>query len=276
MTEFPDSPYVLDGTREVGIDIRDCTSVVISKDLANELNICYSDLEKNKNVLLYKGRKIFYKRPIGTKYLVNELLGVVISHYMGLDTIQYKIGFDEFGICGLFSENFRKPGVKYLYSTKLNKEQLMQIKKLLLTQDNSNPLFKDELARYLLRNVYASSNDREGNVLCKETSDGLRLATIFDYENSLSENSAYLAYTDYLFIKEISSRSIPITFDSALLVSLLKKDHMKMPFEMIMSFDMKRALDCVEEEHQIGITHELKRYYLMYDDKRKKYLKSLK
>lgn len=72
----------------------------------------------NDNCVAY-----YLKRRGYLAIILNELIGEYLSKYMGLETVEYDLAYEDDNIVGLFSKNFRKPKVDYVYYQDLTEDE---------------------------------------------------------------------------------------------------------------------------------------------------------
>lgn len=263
--------------KEYIIDIKDTNKVIIlnsfneikpTEELAQKLNIPYFLLCFHSNYVSVNGTDYFFKQPLDTKYLLSELLGVELSKFMGLKTIEYRLLSDRGSIIGLLSKNFRKPSKNYISSYHLSKDDLNLIITTLTERKYDNTPFKNELARFLIRNFYAAETDSGPNVLCEKKQENISLAPLFDYEHSF--RNIYLEkYEDDLFIDNFGN-NIKISFD--FLSRLLDSSDIQSSLKKVLLFNMRKALANIEDNQGIKIPEILISSLTDFDEKRKKFM----
>lgn len=249
------------------INIVDKNELKATSALSSELNIPIHVLDIYNHWIEVKNKKYYYKQTRSATRIVLEILGEYISKFMGLDTVEYVLATDDKGICGLLSENYRKPNIEYVQSYQLTKEELSHIRKTL-----SIPLIKrdktleEELAKYIMRNFYTTSGDRDGNVLCQRVNNKVHLAPLYDYECSFAFDLAE-KYNDKLFMKEDGTY---LTIDIELIARLIRKSKiMRYYFNKILSLNMPQTLLEIEDNNGIIIPDSIKDRLNQYDEARK-------
>lgn len=213
----------------------------------------------------------FFKTKGFDFYFCNELLGEIISNYFGLDTINYKVSKlsvkgekDKYGVA---SKNFCNPKYKYkrCWDYKLEPRRDLRILddiRLICKTDQEYNLLLDDLKKFFIRDFYTAQADRTGNnFLFKIMPEGIRLAPLYDYENSFEvmDNSYYRNA-----IGEINMN------DRNTLVRLRNDQKFQELLCLIMDANMPKFIDEVEEKHQIIVPDYCKGRYIKYDDEIKK------
>ena len=220
------------------------------------------------------GEWYFYKGDGYDFHFINELLGEVISEYFGLSTIHYNIA----KLCvngqkekyGLLSKNFCEKNCSYKTAwdygleSKRDLSVLENIKTICNSENEYLELLKD-LKKFFIRDFYTSQSDRSGkNFLFKETDNSIRLAPLYDYENSF-ESITPERYRNQ--IGEINLRNNETTY-------ILKNDSLFQELlQLIIDIDMKSLLQMTEDRHKIIVPNNLKDYYINHDKEIKKLVK---
>lgn len=261
--------YILDITDPSKIiTLNSFNEITPTRELAQKLNIPYHLFSFHSNYVCVNGNNYFFKQPRGTRYLLSELLGVELSKFMGLKTIEYRLLSDRDSIVGLLSKNFREPTKNYIEACHLSKDDLNLIITTLTERKYDNTPFKNELARYLMRNFYAAETDSGPNVLCEKRQENISLAPLFDYEHSF--RNIYLEnYEDDLFIDEFGNK-IEIDFD--FLSRLLNSPNIQSSLKKVLLFNMRKALTSIEDKQGIKIPKFLISRLTDFDEKRKKFM----
>lgn len=217
------------------------------------------------------GEWYFYKSDGYDFHFVNELLGEIISEFFGLDTIHYKVAKlsvegmeDEYG---LVSKNFCN--IKYTYKRcwdfgfepRRDLSILKNIKNICHSEEEYQLLLND-LKKFFIRDFYTSQLDRSGNnFLFKITPEGIRLAPLYDYENSF-ESIDQQIYRNQIAEINIANRETQI---------LLKNDiKFQELLHLIMQADMLSFINEVEDRHKVLVPSDDKEYYKKRDTKIKK------
>lgn len=216
----------------------------------------------------------FFKEENEPLIFINELLGVVISRYFNLETVNYRIAQlkqkDSKPKYGIISENFcdNKATYKTSWDYKLPTLDNMDIfdnLRLICKSDEEYKLLLDDIKKFFIRDFYASQEDRSGiNFLFSETESGIRLAPLFDYESSFfSENQAeYINQLGKLDLKDKKT------------IDILQKDsRFQELLNLLMSANIKLFLEEVEDTHQIFIPPFLKNHYKSREETTKKLIK---
>ena len=127
-------------------------------------------------------------------YLINELMGEVISQYFGLQSVHYKIAQlnvnGENKGYGVISKNFSDPNSVYqtAWDFRLQPSDdlsiLKNIKNICIFEDEYS-LLLDDMKKLFIRDFYTSQRDRTvNNFLFRVDDNGVRLAPLYEYECS--------------------------------------------------------------------------------------------
>lgn len=212
------------------------------------------------------GEWYFYKSDGYDFHFVNELLGEIISEFFGLDTIHYKVAKlsvegmkDEYG---LVSKNFcdinytYKRVWDYGFAPRRDLSILENIRSICQSEEEYLLLLED-LKKFFIRDFYASQLDRTGNnFLFKITPEGIRLAPLYDYENSF-ESIDQQIYRNQIAEINIANRETQ---------SLLKNDiKFQELLHLIMQADMLSFINEVEDRHKVLVPSDNKEYYKKRD-----------
>lgn len=245
------------------VDLNSFIRLNLTRDeLAYLLHINKEIIEKEENWYSYDGDMWFLKRRNKMRFIINELLGEYLSMYMNLPTIHYVLLVSKGKIIGVASKNFREKGAIYQNAFKLTDSDHEKINKVLLSRPTIfNHKYKKQMYNYLIRNYYASQENRMHNVLCEYKSKRFYLAPLYDYEMSFTSKSGKIFIDPYF---------LGVDINPYLLRGLFKKDRsMRDSVNRILDLDMECALKYLEDDNKIIIPEDLKKYYLDYDRSRK-------
>lgn len=247
------------------IDITHADFKMATVELSKILNIDYDTLRRYPCWFIYNGEYYYLKQRDHILPIIREFLGVELSKYMNLPTIEYSLASVEDEIVGLISKNFRIQGIEY--KTAIDSSKFQRFKREIALKYPI--LFNDEytgmLARYLIRNYFACQKDRYVNVEYYRVGIREYLAPLFDYECSFED--IITEYDDKLFVSSFTDETISC---------LIKKNkYMKEYFEYIMEFDFAGSLRNIENEQGILIPDEVCEEILEFGDKRKEELKKV-
>lgn len=259
-----------------GIDVNELKSINCSLSrLAKVLNIDIKDLEKKDNWYLYNEDYYYFKRRECITYILNELLGVYISGYMGLSTINYELALDDNKIVGLLSNNFCRKDKKYQRADSLNILYLCYLK-YALSRYCHNKSLHEKLCKIIIKDYYSCMRDRKCNTLCETTFFNIDVAPLYDYERSFSLDFFSDEYYNPLFRLINLWGGYMQMINNDVIRDLLKKDeYFYSQMLKMMDFDMIRALDNIREKYKINIPDEIMTYYRTYDIDRKEELKQI-
>ncbi|MCX4364146.1 MAG: hypothetical protein OSJ70_00035 [Bacilli bacterium] len=199
--------------------------------------------------------------------ILNEILGVYLSWHMGLDTIEYSLAYDRDNIIGLFSKNFRKENIDYVYYHNLPEKEKRFIEQAILLRAKKEHAkeYKQQYTDYIMRNFYANQGDRVLNVLCYQENGLMHLGPLFDYELSFM-------HSEDEFIVDSFIMNYPV--DGKLINKLKKHDQcFDISIEKILAFNMKDTLERIKGDFGIRIPDEVEKHYISYDEDRKKLMK---
>lgn len=204
-------------------------------------------------------------------HFLNELLGEIISEYFGLKTIHYKIA----QLCvngknkgyGVASKNFcnkestYKIAWDYGFNPTRDLSILQKIKNICSTQEEYEILLND-IKKLFIRDFYTSQHDRTGyNFLFESNISGIRLAPLYDYENSFEE------IYKYKYRNQIGELDITNPHTKKI---LLTDDKFQELLNILMSANMSTFIEQVEDRHKIIVPNDFKDYYAKEDSEIKK------
>ena len=218
----------------------------------------------------------FYKGYQASMMLVNELLGEKVSEYFDLDTVHYrlaKFNYQEKSEIGLASKSFCQAGFKYKRASELNLEQ----KEDLSVFDTIRKICKDDqeykallldIKKMFVRDFMCSESDRhEGNFLFKINDSGIRLAPLFDYEDSFIQSEP-LYYHNWLG---------SINLNNFACIETIQKDpEWQELFEKAMQLNIPAIIEEIKDENQLIIPLDYTKYYIDSVDCIKNLVKSNK
>ncbi len=217
-----------------------------------------------------KGEWYYYKGDGYDVHFINELLGEVISEFFGLDTIHYNVAKlivkdrkDEYG---LVSKNFCDPNYIYKgvwdygFPSRTDLSILENIRSICQSEEEYLLLLND-LKTFFMRDFYTSQLDRRwNNFLFKITPKGVRLAPLYDYEDSFE-------YMGSRYTNQIAQ----IDIENSETQSLLRNDpKFQELIYLIMQANILAFIKEVEERHRILIPSEDKEYYKECETERKR------
>lgn len=265
-----------------GISIRDLEIIKENRvKLAKKLNISLAEIILKNNWYIYDGEYYYYKRLDSAFRIMNELIGVYLSKYMSVPTVEYTLALDFGKIVGLLSKNFRKLNKRYYLATCVNSKYLKKISNS-LNEPKVDELRKS-LDRLIMKDFYSCMTDRVRNTLVSMTRlKNVSLETSFDYEMSFiderdslyprfekDETHEFDRYFNPLFYNDDEDKSYgEINYDT--LKGMMEYDeYLIYLFERIMDFDIAKAIKCIEEENGMVVADDLKNYYINFDKIRK-------
>jgi len=217
------------------------------------------------------GKWYFFKSDGYDFHFINELLGEVISEYFDLETVHYMVAKlcikDKPEKLGLASENFCDPDSTYKRCWDFNLDPqnnfsvLGQLRPLCADHSNYLALLKD-MKKFFIRDFYASQLDRTGNnFLFKITNGVIRLAPLYDYENSFEATSPEI-YRNQIVSFDITNKNTQ---------RLLKNDlKFQELLNKLIDANILEFLAKIEDKHQIIVPYRIKKYYFYYECQIKK------
>ncbi len=272
------NPIILNGDNQPVFNTEDVQkwnqmAEQISKETGVPQRLIYTEpyLFHLKNWYKINGIWHYYKSDGYDFHFVNELLGVLISEYFELETIHYKVAqlfiTGKKPEYGLLSENFCNPKIIYKdawqYNLPLKRDLsvLKEIRKIC----NNNTEYKNlllDIKKLFVRDFLTSQNDRNVNsFLFKETESGIRLAPLYDYENSFE--SCAIEY----YCNQIGELNLDVQETR----NIIKKDsEFQELFNKLMGIKICEMLTQLEDEHKIIIKEDDKSYYISRTDEIKK------
>ena len=207
---------------------------------------------------------------------INELLGVEISRYFNLDTVDYqfaRLASNNNDRLGIISKNFMQPGIVYktcidygLHSEKYFKS-LTKIKKFCKTEEDYKKLLID-IKRFAIRDFFTSQTDRHSfNFQFQEQDNHTRLAPLYDYEESFPMHKPdYGYYNNAILTFDINDPKTQ---------SIIQNDEtFQELLHQLMDIDIGSILSTVEEQHHICIPTSEKAIYKNHSKKIKQLVKT--
>lgn len=232
--------------------------------ITKRLNIPNSDQSRYDNWYSIMHESYYFKNRTYLQNIINELLGVLLSKYMGFASIEYELATLNGSIIGLLSKNFRKDNTKYLYATELKKRDHKIIAYYLTAKESIlNLEYKRELYNYIMRLYYAASFDLTINVLCERRGFIPHLSTLFDYEKSLMDTEEDAIYDPFVDMY-IMGKKIKTILDN--------NPSMETSINKVLEFNMNDSLSSIEDTYNISIPDDVKEKYLEYDKLRKEFI----
>lgn len=207
-------------------------------------------------------------------YFFNELLGVEVSKYFGLDTIQYRIAKrqieEQTPQLGLLSKNFCDKDLTYRQASEYGIMHqyglgiLNDIRRLCSSEEEYISLSND-IKTFFIRDYATSQLDRTNmNFLFKETPEGIRLAPLYDYEQSYEALDPQ-NYANFLGRMRIT--------DPTIQEQLRTDSKFQELLNALMVMDINKLLSNVQTQHQIDIPEDYSFHYNKRTKEIKQYVK---
>ena len=208
---------------------------------------------------------------------INELLGVMVSKYFNLSTIDYKFARISLNknseVLGIISKNFMEPGITYktcidydLHNEK-NFKSLNKLRKLCKSEEDYYLLLSD-IKAFTIRDFFTSQTDRHSfNFQFQQQGKNIRLAPLYDYEESFP-----LYKPDY----DVYRNAI-LTFDTndKKTQQLIRGDDtFQELLYQLMDIDVETLLTSIEEQYNITIPKREKTIYKNHETKIKRLVKT--
>ena len=212
----------------------------------------------------------FYKSDGYDFHFINELLGEIISEYFGLDTIHYKVAQlfvnGENKGYGVISQNFCDTKSIYKRAWDYGFQPLRDLSILQTIRDicpfeEEYLLLLNDMKSFFVRDFYTSQLDRNGNnFLFKCSSEGIRLAPLYDYENSFE------TINKFRYRNQVGELNIANPFTQR----ILQDDKFQELLNLLMNANMASFVDTVEDRHKILVPRDIKDFYSKHDAEIKK------
>ena len=217
----------------------------------------------------------FYKSDGYDFHFVNELLGEFISKYFKLDTIHYNVAKlcvngqkEEYGLLSknfCDKEHYYKTAWDYNFMPKADLSILDDIR-IICNSDSEYLLLLKDLKKFFIRDFYVSQLDRTGNnFMLKGGKDGIRLAPLYDYENSFE------SCTPEIYRNQIAGINLK---NNETKYKLKNDEIFQELLQLIIELNMSSLLQMVEDTHNIVISSDLKEYYMKHDNQMKKLIRT--
>ena len=240
------------------------------KFVAKKVGIAKDVCEFWNNWYLYDGKWYFFKNFTCEKYtssdvkFLNELIGEFLGNYLNVDTIHYEVASLS-GEYGLASESFIKPHNKYLFfrdiglfNNCVNLDNLREIRRKCKNDENYKELVSDILKLTAI-DLYMGQADRSiGNFQFRKDKNGFHLAPIYDFEESFND----------VYKSHYSSNLLGLDLDK-----LKDYPELKNMVNELLTVDVNKMLEQIEDERKLLIPSERKTYYKEFMDERKLLLK---
>ena len=217
------------------------------------------------------GKWFFYKDLGEYEGTLLELLGEEISRYFDLDTVSYQLARINKEGCGVVSENFCQKNYTYkdVWDLDLSDNYGLSIFKTIeymrMTPKDAL-LLANDLKKLFIRDFYVTEKDRKGvNLLFKCKSNKIRLAPLYDYENSFFDATKPY-YENCLGWLDLNKKDQQET--------LLNDDVFQELLYKLMDIKLKILIKNVEDKHGIIVPNYLKGYWLNHDKIIKKYVRT--
>ncbi len=230
-----------------------------------KLNIPGSDKSRYDNWYSIMHESYYFKERARLQDIITELLGVYLSKYMGLDSVEYELAVQDGELIGLLSKNFRKENADYVYASNLTTEDRKKIRNYANAKVSIVSIpYKKMVYDYIMRLYYAATFDLANNVLCERKHSIPHISTLFDYEKSFMETEEDSFYDPFLGIS-ISGKTIRVISETHPL--------MKHSISKALGFDITKAFKAIESEYNISIPDEVKAQYQEFNSERKDFIK---
>ena len=286
--------YFTDKTEIIEIESKEL--IQYKKDEEEKLELLAQQISKETNVpitSIYTGKyncrignwhkidgKYYYFKPRRDDFdFFNELIGEFISMYFDLDTVHYKIAKlsiqgekDQYGI---ISENFCEKEYTYKslrnYISEIDKlliyepiyNLLDQIKSICKT-DEEFELLQDDLKKLIIRHYYNTQRDGGNgqNIMLKKNQNGIRLATLYDYEDAyFNYENMHRCFWNIGEFNILDENTQNLLRNNPRFQELLCK---------LMDADISSFITQVEDIHKVLMPKRRKAHYQKYEAKVKK------
>jgi hypothetical protein len=247
------------------------------EELANILNISLFDLSNHPNWYYKYGIYYFFKEAIIVKRVLNHLLSEKIAPLYNLKTPHFIFAQDEYCKLGFMSKNFRESNSKYIdffidyYSFVFySANDFFDLLESKCKSSLEYETLSDDIIRFLAFQFYTSLTDmHKNNFLFKETNEGIRLDTLFDFDRAFSSvnKNNYTCSSDLLTLKIPSDNFYKVIERFPKL-----KDYLL----ILENIDMDKMLSSIEEENFCIIDDTVKDSYKSQDELKKNLVRSLK
>ena len=258
-------PRILLTSETKYINVADMKKISL-EDLS--FSVPLSSLGRNGAWFKNDEEEIYYLKRRGfLAIILNELIGEYLSKYMGFDTVEYDLAYEDDDIVGLFSKNFRKPDVDYVYSPNLTEDEKAYINRVICSRARKKKIkdYKQRYTDYLMRNFYANQGDKVFNAMCYRDKGLVYLSTLFDYESSFYHVDDDSLIDPFLMQDELS-------YD--LINELRKKDKcFDRSIEKVLGFNMEETLEQIKDDFGVRIPDMVMDHYTSYDKERKRLMK---
>ena len=243
--------------------IRDYDKVTNIKDLTNEGIILPPKFECLRNSTLIHNGKSYYIKPASEYEMINELIGSYLSKQIGLDSVEYSLGYSDEDIYAMSELFFQKDYNYYSFNDLLVNEYsdwLIKVEHYVHEYGNALYLLNYDMFIAMLKliaiDLRMGQYDRRSNMMFKDKSGVFEFAPMYDF------GASYPNYTYRKYLNEYINNFVIIEKDKEFLKQFSKDFPSFMDFvEIIRSIKMSDVLDEIQSENGIKLSdHEIKHY----------------
>ena len=232
--------------------------------------------ENKSNIYYHDGINYISKHIYFEEEIINELIGSYLSKLIGLESVDYKVGFYNDSLYALselfYDDNYDYEYVKQIYFS----EDINNLKKKLFKDDipEQFPYIRDKIIKLALLDIKMCQCDRcsNTNIMIKKSkvSNYTDLAPIYDfsdsYPKSFADEQLIIYYNTYLTLRKNKE---------SLLLFLKKYPQAKDTLYKLANLDMKNILSDIENQQEIIIDESIKEYLVKQDNKNSMVLKKI-
>lgn len=249
------------------VEVLEENKIESTEDNAAQIGIDVKDMKQHDSWYMINGKPCYFKNRPNNLAILNELLCVELSKYLGVPTIEYKIATKQKKIVGLVSENFLVPGYEYTKSIYAPRALVQTVKRILTDATfECDDVLRKQITGLVLRNFYASLIDRRENSYYATDGDKIIIPPTHDFESAF-RRVGISESMDPLFGYNFNPDSIDVLKEN--------NKYFLEYVEALKEYNMLIAMASVEEKHRVIFPNEFVGHYCDYDANKKELMKTL-
>lgn len=249
------------------IDLFECSKLLANEENAKLVHTTLDNMKEYNSWYLYQDNTYYLKHRPSNIVILNELIGEELSKYMHLPTIEYSVVTSTDEIIGLMSKNFLDGTYEHLQSINASKKMMNDARMMIMAPNfKCDEVVREQITSLIIRNFYASLNDRMKNAHIGIKDGKMIISPLFDYESSFLDADTFL-YNDPLFGFSFNEESIKYIKEN--------NKYFNEYLERIYDYSILVSLENIKNKHGINIPDSFITYYTDYERKRKANIKKL-
>lgn len=249
------------------VEVLEEDKIAATRDNAAKIGINIKDMKQHNSWYMIDGKPCFFKNRPNNFAILNELLCVELSKYLGVPTIEYKLATKQNKIVGLVSENFLVRGYDYTKSIYAPKTLIQTVNRILTDATfECDDVLRKQITGLVLRNFYASLFDRRETSLYATDGDKIIIPPTHDFESAFRIVDINESM-DPLFGYNFNPDSIDVLKEN--------NKYFLEYVEALKEYNMLIAMASVEEKHRVIFPNEFVGHYCNYDANKKELMRTL-